>query len=155
MEKQGVQSIGSHERALTVQMGESLAQLPGVEVFRSKDPSQQAGVLSFRVSGMDCEELGEALGRRDIALAFRAPLRPAGPPDSWDTGDRDRAGQRLRLQRPPGDPTLRPRAEADPHRKAVRPYKASNARDLEERSLAFFLSGSCRNGPEPRAGPAL
>ena len=68
VEKQGVQSIGSHERALTVQMGESLAQLPGVEVFRSKDPSQQAGVLSFRVSGMDCEELGEALGRRDIAL---------------------------------------------------------------------------------------
>ena len=45
MEKQGVQSIGSHEQALTVQMGESLAQLPGVEVFRSKDPSQQAGVL--------------------------------------------------------------------------------------------------------------
>ncbi len=68
VEKQGVQSIGSHEQALTVQMGESLAQLPGVEVFRSKDPSQQAGVLSFRVSGMDCEELGEALGRRDIAL---------------------------------------------------------------------------------------
>ena len=68
VEKQGVQSIGSHERALTVQMGEALAQLPGVEVFRSKDPSQQAGVLSFRVSGMDCEELGEALGRRDIAL---------------------------------------------------------------------------------------
>ena len=67
VEKQGVQSIGSHERALTVQMGEALAQLPGVEVFRSKDPSQQAGVLSFRVSGMDCEELGEALGRRDIA----------------------------------------------------------------------------------------
>ena len=68
VEKQGVQSIGSHERALTVQMGESLAQLPGVEVFRSKDPSQQAGVLSFRVSGMDCEELGEALGDRGFAL---------------------------------------------------------------------------------------
>lgn len=68
VEKQGVQSIGSHERALTVQMGEALARLPGVEVFRSEDPSQQAGVLSFRAAGMDCEELGEALGRRDIAL---------------------------------------------------------------------------------------
>ena len=155
VEKQGVQSIGSHERALTVQMGESLAQLPGVEVFRSKDPSQQAGVLSFRVSGMDCEELGEALGRRDIALRSRAPLRPAGPPDSWDTGDRDRAGQRLRLQRPPGDPPLRPRAEADPHRKAVRPYKASNARDLEREIPGIFSVRLLPERPEPRAGPAL
>ena len=50
VEKQGVQSIGSHERALTVQMGESLAQLPGVEVFRSKDPSQQAGVCLLYTS---------------------------------------------------------------------------------------------------------
>lgn len=42
VEKQGVQSIGSHERALTVQMGESLAQLPGVEVFQEQRP-QPAG----------------------------------------------------------------------------------------------------------------
>ena len=34
----------------------------------SPDPSAQAGVLSFRIEGRDCEELGEALGRRGIAL---------------------------------------------------------------------------------------
>ena len=28
----------------------------------------QAGVLSFRVKGRDCEEIGEALGSRGIAL---------------------------------------------------------------------------------------
>ena len=31
-------------------------------------PVSYTHLLSFRVSGMDCEELGEALGRRDIAL---------------------------------------------------------------------------------------
>ena len=88
VEKQGVQSIGSHERALTVQMGESLAQLPGVEVFRSKDPSQQAGVLSFRVSGMDCEELGErwAAGTSPCVPGSTAPRWPTGQLGHWRPG---------------------------------------------------------------------
>ena len=32
------------------------------------DPAAQAGVLSFRVESRDCEELGDALGRRGFAL---------------------------------------------------------------------------------------
>ncbi len=38
-------------------------------------PAAQAGVLSFRVRGRDCEELGEALG--DAGIAVRAGLHCA------------------------------------------------------------------------------
>ena len=48
------------------------AALPGVEdvtlADAVPDPAAQAGVLSFRAEGRDCEELGELLGRRGIAL---------------------------------------------------------------------------------------
>ena len=43
--------------------------MPGVEVFQAPAGSKaQAGVLSFRVRGWECEELGEELGRRGVAL---------------------------------------------------------------------------------------
>ena len=58
----------SHETDLIRRMGEGLAAIPGVEPFRTSSPEVQAGVLSFRVAGRDCEELGDALGSRGIAL---------------------------------------------------------------------------------------
>ena len=61
-------AIAAHERQLIRRLGEGLSRLPGVQAFLSPDPAAQAGVLSFRAEGRDCEELGEALGRRDIAL---------------------------------------------------------------------------------------
>ena len=49
-------------------MGEGLRAIPGAEAFLARDPAAQAGVLSFRLRGRDCEEMGELLGSRGIAL---------------------------------------------------------------------------------------
>ncbi len=54
---------------------ELLSQLPGVEVFADGDFDSQAGALSFRVHGMDCEAVGEWLG--DHGVAVRAGLHCA------------------------------------------------------------------------------
>ena len=68
LKRRGIGAIASHERRLIQQMGEGLARIPHIQVYRSKDPIAQAGVLSFRVSGQDCEVLGEQLGDRGFAL---------------------------------------------------------------------------------------
>lgn len=68
LRRRGVGEIAAHESRLIRQMGEGLGRVPGVEVFRAGDPSLQAGVLSFRLAGMDCEEAGEILGNRGFAL---------------------------------------------------------------------------------------
>ena len=53
---------------LTRRAEEGLARLPGVEVFADKTGQGQTGVLSFCVKGMDCEQVGEELARRQIAV---------------------------------------------------------------------------------------
>ena len=68
LERRGVADIAAHETDLIRRMGEGLADIPGVEPFRTSSPEVQAGVLSFRVAGRDCEERGDALGSRGIAL---------------------------------------------------------------------------------------
>ena len=65
VQRQGVDRIAAHENELGRYAARRLAELPGVEVFAG--PSQ-TGVVSFRAAGMDCEELGEALAARGIAL---------------------------------------------------------------------------------------
>ena len=39
-----------------------------MEVFYTPDDGAQTGVLSFRAAGKDCEELGEALASRGVAV---------------------------------------------------------------------------------------
>ena len=69
LRREGVETVAAREEGLIRRMGEGLSRLPGVEVFRAPAGSQaQAGVISFRVEDRDCEELGEELGRRGIAL---------------------------------------------------------------------------------------
>ena len=69
LKREGIGRIAAREERLIRQMGEGLARLPGVEAFLAPEGSgAQAGVLSFRVEGSDCEELGEELGRRGVAL---------------------------------------------------------------------------------------
>ena len=65
---QGTERILAHERRLLRPAGEALARIPGITVFQAEEPAAQAGVLSFRIDGMDCEAAGEALGRRRIAV---------------------------------------------------------------------------------------
>ena len=64
----GVENIAAQEAGLIRSMGKRLGTLPGTEVFLAGDPEAQAGVLSFRLRGRDCEELGEVLGKRGFAL---------------------------------------------------------------------------------------
>lgn len=64
----GTASIAARERQLIRQLGTQLKKLPGLEAWLASDPENQSGVLSFRAAGMDCEELGERLGDRGIAL---------------------------------------------------------------------------------------
>ena len=60
---------GTHNIAGIAGLLEGLPRLPGVEVYLApRGSGAQSGVLSFRVRGRDCEELGEALGRRGVAL---------------------------------------------------------------------------------------
>lgn len=68
VKRSGVEAIGRREGALIHRFGAELEQIPGVTVFHARDPQTQAGVLSFQMEGMDCEELGEWLGQRGIAV---------------------------------------------------------------------------------------
>lgn len=88
LERTGIQRIRDHEEGLTAMAAARLSALPGVTVFAGPTLAHQAGVLSFRVEGMDCEAVGEALAGRDIAVRAGlhcAPLahRTAG---TFDTG---------------------------------------------------------------------
>ena len=65
VQRQGVARIADYESELGRYAARHLAELPGVEVFSGPE---QTGVVSFRAAGMDCEELGEALAARGIAL---------------------------------------------------------------------------------------
>ena len=65
VQRQGVARIADYEGELGRYAAQRLADIPGVEVFSGPE---QTGVVSFRVSGWDCEELGEALASRGVAL---------------------------------------------------------------------------------------
>ena len=84
----GPETIARREHHLLRQLGEGLREMPGVQTFYAPGGVNQTGVLSFRLSGRDCEEVGEALADRGFALRAGlhcAPLahRTAG---TLDTG---------------------------------------------------------------------
>lgn len=66
--KKGPETILAHERKLVALAREGLGQLPGIEVFGDNLGLGQAGVLSFRVHHMDCEETAAWLGERGVAV---------------------------------------------------------------------------------------
>ena len=66
--RMGTENIADHEIRLTRRAARGLAALPGVEVFADGKGRAQTGVLSFRVRGMDSEQIGEELARRQIAV---------------------------------------------------------------------------------------
>lgn len=63
----GIERIHRHERMLAGRMMDALGRCPGVTVFRGGEECQ-SGLCSVIVDGMDCEEAGEALARRGIAV---------------------------------------------------------------------------------------
>ena len=64
----GTGRILRHERQLTRWLGQMLRKMERVEVFLAEDAALQTGVLSFRVDGMDCEEVGQRLSQAGIAV---------------------------------------------------------------------------------------
>ena len=76
--------IHAHERALARRFMDRLEGAPGVRVFRGE---AQSGLCSVILDGLDCEETGEALARRGVAVRAGlhcAPLahRTAGTQDT-------------------------------------------------------------------------
>lgn len=63
----GAGRIHRHERALTGRMMDALERCSGVTVFRGWGDSQ-SGLCSMIVDGLDCEEAGEMLAKRGIAV---------------------------------------------------------------------------------------
>lgn len=64
----GVENIGRREGALIRRLAAGLERIPGITLFRARDPRAQAGVLSLQMEGLDCEELGDRLGRQGVAV---------------------------------------------------------------------------------------
>ena len=66
--RKGPAHILAHERGLAAQCAHALSRLEGVTVYAAPRLSNQAGVVSFRVEGMDCEEVGARLAKQGIAV---------------------------------------------------------------------------------------
>lgn len=66
--RKGPAHILAHERRLAAQCAHALSRLEGVTVYTVPRLAHQAGVVSFRVEGMDCEEVGARLAKQGIAV---------------------------------------------------------------------------------------
>lgn len=84
---QGPVHILRHEQRLIEKAVEGLADMPYVHCYAGNSCTQ-AGVLSFNVEGMDCEEVGQYLAQHDIAV--RAGLHCA--PVAHESAGTDKTG---------------------------------------------------------------
>lgn len=75
VKRRGVDKICRQEQNLTAYAARRLELMDGVKLFCDGDFLNQTGVLSFIVANRDCEEVGEKLARRGIAV--RAGLQCA------------------------------------------------------------------------------
>ena len=64
----GVDTIRMHERKMIQTLAEELGGYKDLDVFYGRIPGIQTGVLSFRHKERDCEEVGEYLAERGIAV---------------------------------------------------------------------------------------
>ena len=65
VKKTGIDRIGAHERLLCRRFINRLQRNPKIHIYSG---GAQSGVVSFVVDGVDCEEVGERLGRKGIAV---------------------------------------------------------------------------------------
>ena len=68
VKRRGEGAILRREQALAQQALRGLSSVSGVTIYAAQDLAVQAGVLSFQVDRLDCEEVGERLGQRGIAV---------------------------------------------------------------------------------------
>lgn len=64
----GLEQIARQEREVVAAAAEHLRQIPQVRLFAQEEFSNQTGVLSFVVEGMDCETVGMFLAEKGIAV---------------------------------------------------------------------------------------
>jgi len=64
----GIENIANHERKLISLFGKRLSRLPGSRVFIAEHDGCQSGLLSFTLDDWDCEQIGEWLGERMVAV---------------------------------------------------------------------------------------
>lgn len=79
--------ILNHERSLTARCAQALSAVPGVTVYAAPRLFSQAGVLSFQVDGLDCEEVAERLGTRGIAVRAGLHCAPLAHQSAGTIGD--------------------------------------------------------------------
>ena len=68
VKKRGEGNILRREKDLTRLAVRGLSAIPGVTLYTDPMLNAQAGVLSFQLDKLDCEEVGERLGQRGIAV---------------------------------------------------------------------------------------
>ncbi len=68
VESRGTEAIAAHERALISALAAGLSSIHGVHVFAAPDREEQAGVLSFQLDTLSCEEVGERLDQAGFAV---------------------------------------------------------------------------------------
>ena len=61
-------AILDHERKLTRKLAANLQKIPQLDLFVSKNPNLQSGVLSFRSHRTNCETIAETLDQYGIAV---------------------------------------------------------------------------------------
>lgn len=64
----GTEKIFGREKSLTERAVEGMITIPGVRIFRSEHLHCQAGVVSFNISGADCEVVSSSLGEMGVAV---------------------------------------------------------------------------------------
>ena len=87
VKRRGEENILRRERELLKITVRGLERIPGVTLHAAQNVEKQGGVLSFSLKDMDCEEVGERLGQRGIAV--RAGLHCA-PYAHESAGTRER-----------------------------------------------------------------
>ena len=66
VQQRGIDRIRRHERLLCRRMMNLLETVPGIKIYRGD--LCQNGLFSFAVDGVDCETIGEFLGRHGVAV---------------------------------------------------------------------------------------
>ena len=66
VERTGIDRIRRREQRLCRSMMDALEGVGGLRLYRGGE--SQSGLFSFTVDGMDCEEVGQALARRGVAV---------------------------------------------------------------------------------------
>jgi cysteine desulfurase/selenocysteine lyase len=64
----GIESIRAHELALTTQLLERLAELPGLHVHGPLDATKRGALVSFAIDGAHPHDIGEILGREGVCV---------------------------------------------------------------------------------------